>query len=370
MIATPLPNTTADRDAALAPRFAAALLRWFDLHGRKHLPWQRERTPYRVWISEIMLQQTQVTTVIPYYERFMARFPNVATLAAAPLDEVLHLWTGLGYYARARNLHRAAQIIVRDHDGVFPRTIEAVEALPGIGRSTAGAVLALALEQRHPILDGNVKRVLTRYFGIHGFPSELKVTRELWQWADACTPSERVAAYTQAIMDLGATVCVRSRPLCSACPQQGACVAQRLGLQTQLPTPRPKRQRPARMAHALIARNDVGALLLERRPPTGLWGGLWTFPQFDSREAALEWAQARFEFDATKVEALAAYEHAFTHFDLTLCPLVVDVAAVRVEDNDRYAWYDVRMPARIGLAKPAVDLLQLLQRTTQPTTRA
>ncbi len=347
--------------APAAAGFAAALLQWFDRHGRKHLPWQRERTPYRVWISEIMLQQTQVTTVVPYYERFMARFPNVATLAAAPLDEVLHLWTGLGYYARARNLHRAAQTIVQTHGGVFPRTLEAVQALPGIGRSTAGAILALALDQRQPILDGNVKRVLARHFGVRGFPGELQVERVLWRWSEACTPHERVADYTQAIMDLGALVCVRARPSCGACPQQTTCVAQRLGLQGELPTPRPKKARPARVAYALIARDRDGALLLEQRAPTGLWGGLWTFPQFDARDDAVLWAQARFVVDG-QIEQLAPYEHAFTHFDLTLHPLVVDVAAVSIEDATGHVWYDRRAPARIGIAKPAVDLIQAVHR--------
>jgi A/G-specific adenine glycosylase len=339
---------------------AAALLAWFERHGRKHLPWQRERTPYRVWISEIMLQQTQVTTVIPYYERFMARFPTLATLAAAPLDEVLHLWTGLGYYARARNLHRAAQTIVRDHAGVFPRSLAAVEALPGIGRSTAGAVLALALDQRHPILDGNVKRVLARHFGVRGFPGRLEITRQLWTLADACTPTDRVAEYTQAIMDLGATVCVRARPLCSVCPLQTTCVAQRDGMQTELPTPRPKQVRRERVAYALIARDRQGAILLERRAPTGLWGGLWTFPQFDSRDDALAWAGARFSCDLATTQALPAYEHAFTHFDLTLHPIVVEITPQRVEAADAYAWYSRRTPARIGLAKPVVDLLAVV----------
>jgi A/G-specific adenine glycosylase len=356
-------QSAAHRESAdgFAPNaaFADALLQWFERQGRKHLPWQRERTPYRVWISEIMLQQTQVATVIPYYERFMARFPNVATLAAAPLDEVLHLWTGLGYYARARNLHRAAQAIVREHAGVFPQTLEAVQALPGIGRSTAGAILALALDQRHPILDGNVKRVLARYFGVRGFPGEVKVERELWRLADACTPHERVAQYTQAIMDLGAMVCVRSRPLCAGCPQQATCEARRLGLQSELPTPRPKKARPARVAYALIARNTQGAVLLERRAPTGLWGGLLTFPQFDSRADALAWAQLRFGVGA-RVEELAAYEHAFTHFDLTLHPLVADVAVASVVEDASHVWYDRRAPARIGLAKPAVDLIEAL----------
>jgi A/G-specific adenine glycosylase len=358
-----LPTVGSDTaDLSHSPEFADALLSWFDRHGRKHLPWQINPTPYRVWISEIMLQQTQVTTVIPYFERFTARFANVASLASAPLDEVLHLWTGLGYYARARNLHRAAGILMQEHTGVFPQSIDAIEALPGIGRSTAGAILALALNQRHPILDGNVKRVLARYFGVRGFPGDLKVTRRLWSLADACTPKGRVAHYTQAIMDLGATVCVRSRPACATCPQQPRCVAHREGLQAELPTPRPKKVRPARTAYAAIVRNETAAVLLERRPPTGLWGGLWTFPQFESQNEALLWLSTRFGVQSRSPQLLLAYEHAFTHFDLTLHPLVIDIDAHRfaVEDADRYVWYDLRNPPRIGLAKPAVDLLQTL----------
>jgi A/G-specific adenine glycosylase len=358
-----VPAPLVNESAIAASSFATALLQWFDRHGRKHLPWQQNPTPYRVWVSEIMLQQTQVATVIPYYERFMARFPTVQALATAPSDEVLHLWTGLGYYARARNLHRAAQAIVRDHAGVFPRSIEATEALPGIGRSTAGAVLALSLNQRHPILDGNVKRVLARYFGIRGFPGELKIERQLWALADACTPAERVSSYTQAIMDLGATVCVRSRPSCLACPQHARCVAYRDGVQHELPTPRPKKSRPARLAYALIARNADGAVLLERRPPSGVWGGLWTFPQFDSREDALMWATQRLRVALDAVQSLAAYEHSFTHFDLTLHPLLVspDPTAATIAEPGGYVWYDARAPMRIGLAKPAVDLLRVVQ---------
>lgn len=360
-------------------QLAPALLRWFDTSGRKHLPWQQHTTPYRVWVSEIMLQQTQVTTVIPYYERFMTRFPDLHALAAAPIDEVLHLWTGLGYYARARNLHRTAQLIVERHGGTFPDTLESVQALPGIGRSTAGAILALSQSQRHPILDGNVKRVLARYFGIAGFPGEQKIERELWRLAEACTPHERIASYTQAIMDLGATVCVRSRPLCPACPLHECCVARIEGLQAALPTPKPKKARPQRTAHVVIAMNDAGAVLLERRPPVGIWGGLWTFPQFEDQSAALHYARQWSPSTSASVPSagvatgslppivsgpLPDYHHSFTHFDLTLRPVVVrvDDASRFVADSDRYVWYDLHRPAKIGLAKPAVDLIRQLAR--------
>jgi len=318
-----------------------------------------------VWMSEIMLQQTQVTTVIPYYERFMKRFPIVQALASAPIDEVLYLWTGLGYYARARNLHRAARQIVAEHAGEFPRTLAEAQALPGIGRSTAGAILALSQAQRHPILDGNVKRVLARYFGIRGFPGEQKVERELWALADACTPEQRVADYTQAIMDLGATVCMRARPLCAMCPLNEHCVARIDGLQGELPTRKPKKARPQRTAHALITMNAAGAILLERRPPTGIWGGLWTFPQFDDEDAAEEAVSGWRIADGSEKPALPArrlppYHHSFTHYDLTLHPLLIHVGDSQpgVADTDRYVWYDPRQPARIGLAKPAVELIR------------
>jgi A/G-specific adenine glycosylase len=329
--------------------FAAPLLAWFDRAGRKHLPWQQDPTPYRVWVSEIMLQQTQVATVIGYYERFMQRFPDVRGLAAAPVDEVLHLWTGLGYYARARNLHRAAQLIVTEQGGEFPQTIEAVQALPGIGRSTAGAILALSRGQRHPILDGNVKRVLARYFGIDGFPGEREVEKQLWALADDCTPAERVAHYTQAIMDLGATLCVRSRPLCAACPLAEHCVARIESRQAVLPAPRPKKIRPRRTAYVVLMVREDGAVLLERRPPSGIWGGLWTLPQFDERQSI------------PGAVSLPPYFHSFTHFDLTLQPLLVRAASMQgVADSDRYCWYDPRRPPRIGLTKPTVDLIRAI----------
>ena len=338
---------------------AGPLLAWFDRAGRKHLPWQRNPTPYRVWVSEIMLQQTQVATVIGYYERFMQQFPDVRALAAAPVDEVLHLWTGLGYYARARNLHCAAQLIVAEHDGEFPPTIEAAQALPGIGRSTAGAILSLSRSQRHPILDGNVKRVLARYFGVDGFPGEREVEKTLWALADECTPIDRVANYTQAIMDLGATLCVRSRPLCAACPLTEHCVARIEGRQSTLPTARPKKIRPQKSAYVVMMVRDDGAVLLEHRPPAGIWGGLWTLPQFDEREAVQAWIRERSNVERTNT--MPPYAHSFTHFDLTLHPLVVSsVPITAMHDGDRYRWYEPRQPARIGLAKPAVELIRAL----------
>jgi A/G-specific adenine glycosylase len=333
--------------------FASALLAWFDRAGRKHLPWQQSPTPYRVWISEIMLQQTQVVTVIPYYERFMQRFPDVHALAQAPLDEVLHLWTGLGYYARARNLHRAAQVLVAEHAGDFPASREQIEALPGIGRSTAAAILALSREQPHAILDGNVKRVLTRCFGIEGFPGEKKIESQLWQLAEQCLPSSRLRDYTQAIMDLGATACTRTQPKCDECPFTARCVAYRGGLQSTLPTRRPKKARPQRTAFVVVAMNADGAVLLERRPPVGIWGGLWTFPQFEAEADAIAFTGTR------STQRLPVYEHAFTHFDLTLQPLLTrSVDHSGVSDADRYCWYDPVNPQRIGLAKPAADLIR------------
>ncbi len=376
------------RVTAADKEFATRLLAWFDLHGRKHLPWQRNPETYRVWVSEIMLQQTQVAAVIPYFERFMARFPTLDVLAAADLDEVLHLWTGLGYYARARNLHATARILSERHGGEFPSDLAAVMALPGIGRSTAGAILALARGERHAILDGNVKRVLARVFGIAGDPSSAAVLSELWQCAEACTPHTRLGAYTQAIMDLGATVCTRTRPTCTLCPMNGLCVAAREGRQRELPEPKRRvRARPAREVVLLIAEStasDDGArtVLVERQPPTGVWGGLWSPPQFDSEAAALAWA-ARFiagdcagdgggkcggdgggdgAFDAgvgpfaTAVpERLPPIEHSFTHFDLRLRPLRVlcrPLGTTLLADGDTRRWYALATPPRVGLPQP------------------
>ncbi len=275
-------------ESRLANPFAQNLLGWFDTHGRKDLPWQHPRTPYRVWLSEVMLQQTQVRTVIPYFERFVEALPTLEALADAPIDRVLALWSGLGYYSRARNLHRAAQLCISEHGGALPREIDALASLPGIGRSTAGAILAQAFGLRHAILDGNVRRVLARFHGVHGWSGTSSIQRELWEYAELHTPHDRVADYTQAIMDLGATVCVRSRPLCGACPVGGNCVALRDRLTAELPTPKPSREIPTRTTTMLIVRDADGRVLLERRPPVGIWATLWSVPEIADAKIAIE----------------------------------------------------------------------------------
>jgi len=348
-------------------QFAPRLLKWFGVQGRHTLPWQVNPTPYRVWVSEVMLQQTQVATVIPYYARFMTRFPEIDALAAAPLDEVLHLWTGLGYYARARNLQACAKVLAAQYGGDFPNTLEALMALPGIGRSTAGAILALSRGMRHPILDGNAKRVLARVFGIAGDPSSKPVLEALWRQADACTPRREVAAYTQAIMDLGATVCTRARPACTLCPMNTACIAALEGRQRELPGRKSRRDRPWREATLLIAQfgsKDSSAVLLERRPMSGLWGGLWSPPQFANESEALAWCAREFGA-ANESQALSPIDHAFTHFDLRLKPLLVrGHRATDVLDGDERLWYRLDAPPRVGLPQPILQLFERLRAGT------
>jgi A/G-specific adenine glycosylase len=347
------------------PEFSDVLLAWFDVHGRHDLPWSVNASPYRVWVSEVMLQQTQVATVIPYYQRFMERFPDVRPLAAAPLDEVLHVWTGLGYYARARNLRACAQVLVARYGGEFPEDLEAVTALPGIGRSTAGAILALSRGRRYPILDGNVKRVLARVFGIEGDPGSSAVMTRMWRQAEAGTPASRVGAYTQAIMDLGATLCTRARPACTVCPMSGRCVAALQGRQAELPSPKAKRLRGSREATLLIAqtgRDGAMAVLVERLPEAGLWGGLWSPPQFESEAAALNWCRRELGEPHVDGQLLAPIRHAFTHFDLLLTPVRVRCrvdGAVR-EGDDRL-WYALAAPPRVGLPQPILHLFERLR---------
>jgi A/G-specific adenine glycosylase len=339
------------------PAIAAPLLAWHARAGRHDLPWQHERTPYRVWVSEIMLQQTQVSTVIPYYQRFMARFPDVGALAAGPVDEVLHLWSGLGYYARARNLRRAAVRIRDEFAGEFPRTFAEVETLPGIGRSTAGAILALACGERHAILDGNARRVLARYYGVEGGPADAAALKELWRLADEQTPHRDVADYTQAIMDLGATVCVRRNPLCEQCPLASGCSARRSGRQHQIPAPRRAATRGRRSVFMVVALRDSGEVLLERRPESGVWGGLWCLPEFASEGAAAEFIRAALE--AGHPQPLDVLEHGFTHFDLSITPLLVHCGSVQagVAEAGASLWYNIRSPARVGLPAPITTLL-------------
>jgi len=345
---------------AVTSRIAPRLLAWFARYGRTTLPWQRDATPYRVWVSEIMLQQTQVATVIPYYERFLTRFPEVAALAAAPLDEVLHFWTGLGYYARARNLHRAAAEVMAKHGGELPADFEALAALPGIGRSTAGAILALACGERHPILDGNVKRVLARVFGIAGWPGSPAVARRLWSLAESCTPAHEVAAYTQAIMDLGATVCTPRRPRCEDCPLAASCVARAETRQHELPERKPQvARRRVRSTVMLVAVSAAGEVLLEKRPAQGLWGGLYVLPMFDDATTAAAFLATRLGADAAHARGRAALRHSFTHFDLDITPLCVAVAPSGLAlEGDRYLWYNSRAPQAVGLAAPVEKLIQ------------
>lgn len=337
---------------------ANALLPWVESHGRRDLPWQRDASPYRVWVSEIMLQQTQVKTVIPYFIRFTGAFPQVGALARAPADRVLHLWTGLGYYARARNLHRAAQIIVADCAGRIPADLEALRALPGIGRSTAGAILALGFGQAAPILDGNAKRVLARYYGVSGWPGHKPVENRLWELAERETPRGAPAAYTQAVMDLGATVCVRSRPLCDACPLATACVAFEQGSQVQLPGKKPRKALPTRRAIFAIIENERGEMLLEKRPPAGIWGGLWSLPECQSKEELLARLKTRYSLAPLapeKLIPLPTIRHVFSHFYLDIEPVKVAVRnlATGARDEEDRLWHNPESNSGLEIGMPA-----------------
>ncbi|MPV85953.1 A/G-specific adenine glycosylase [Ostreibacterium oceani] len=345
--------------------FSTRVLAWYDVYGRKHLPWQAPGNPnyiYYTWVSEIMLQQTQVTTVIPYFNAFIARFPDVNALAIADSDEVMALWAGLGYYARARHLHQAAKIIHNDYQGRFPDTFDSLQALPGIGRSTAGAILSLALGQRHAILDGNVKRVLCRHARVAGHPSQAKVSQALWRLAENYTPNERCASYTQAMMDLGATVCTRTKPKCHQCPVQVDCQARIDGCVSEYPSKKTKKALPLKQVIFWLV-TDNTRVYLEKRPDTGIWGGLWGLPespveveveaqaeaQTEAQTEAQAEAQAEAQTEATvnqliadKLDALldtlsvsllmvekkALLQHAFTHYRLQIHPVLVTVDAL------------------------------------------
>lgn len=337
--------------------FAKALLAWFDRAGRKHLPWQQAVTPYRVWVSEIMLQQTQVTTVAPYFERFVASFPDIPTLANAPLDSVLAHWTGLGYYARARNLHKAAQLICQQHNGQLPPQLEALTALPGIGRSTAGAILALGFGQHATILDGNVKRVLARFYAVDGWPGDKPVADTLWAFATQHTPRQRTGDYTQAIMDLGALVCTRSKPDCPACPLRTACAAYRQGDVSHYPGKRPAKQLPTKAVQMLLLRNGSGKVLLEQRPASGLWGGLWCFPEAAPDQDPITVCQQRYLGSVTAHAPLPAWRHTFSHYHLDIHPVLLDVRGrLRLPASHQWA-HPAAARASLGLAAPTCRLL-------------
>ncbi len=350
-------------DPTARPGIAPRLLRWFEEHGRRDLPWQAEPTPYRVWVSEIMLQQTQVATVIPYYLRFMESFPDVRRLADAALDDVLHHWSGLGYYARARNLHAAARVVRDEHGGEFPKQFDDVVALPGIGRSTAGAILALSRGERHAILDGNVKRVLARYFAIAGWPGKTAVLKALWEKAEAHTPDERVAAYTQAIMDLGATVCTRSSPDCPRCPLSADCAAHAAGREAEFPGKKPKQKDRPRKSTVMLLALAGDALYLERRPASGIWGGLWSLPELNAEEELADWLERRLGAAAGDVERWPPLAHSFSHYDLDIHPLAVRLAAASrtVADGDEGAWYPLGETPGVGLAAPVAKLIARLE---------
>jgi len=344
-------------------RFDAILLEWFDRSGRKDLPWQRTRDPYVIWVSEVMLQQTQVTTVIPYFQRFIARFPDVQALARADIDEVLHLWTGLGYYARGRNLHRAAQSIVSAHAGAFPQTLEEVCALTGIGRSTAGAILAFAYGQRHPILDGNVKRVLARYHGVDGWPGTRAVEERLWALAESHTPHARIEDYTQAIMDLGATVCRRARPACPACPLRADCIASRQGNPEAYPGRAQRKALRVKQVRMIMLRDRRGYVLLQQRPPSGIWGGLWGFPECAADTDVGAWCRESLGLEVKAETPWPALRHVFTHFRLDITPIPARLLgpSAKAMENRCAVWYNVDQPDARGLATPVKRLLQQLR---------
>jgi A/G-specific adenine glycosylase len=346
--------------------FSARIIAWQRRAGRHDLPWQGGRDAYRIWLSEVMLQQTQVATVIPYYQRFLARFPDVAALAAAPLDAVMEAWAGLGYYSRARNLHRCAQAVMSKHGGCFPCTAGALVQLPGIGRSTAAAIAVFAGGERAAILDGNVKRVLARHFGVAGFPGAAAVQRALWAVAERELPDAAVEAYTQGLMDLGATVCLRQRPRCDACPVRPSCIAALEARTAELPAPRPPRARPERTAVLALIVDAAGCVLLERRAASGVWGGLLTAPEFAAElpDAALPQAvAARFGLRVGPARPLARVRHDFTHYRLWLLPRVLHVeAAAALHDAAGLTWLAPAAVADAALPAPLRRLLAALAR--------
>lgn len=331
-----------------AERWSERVLAWFDVHGRHDLPWQSPRTPYRVWVSEIMLQQTTVAAVIPYFQTFMARLPDVQALANCESDELMGLWSGLGYYARARNLHRAAKMVVDDFGGEFPQDVETLQSLPGIGRSTAGAIAAQAFGQRAAILDGNVKRVLARHAAIEGWPGQTAVLKRLWAEAESRLPDARQADYAQAMMDLGATVCVRKKPRCELCPVDADCAARAQDLVSVIPASKPRKDRPVKQEKFLIIRDAEGRVLLHRRPPSGIWGGLWSLPEHSVHAASV-----------TQLDSLGpALRHEFSHFSLWLEPVGGQLLSNQLAEGEDRDWHTVEQALALGLPQPVRRLIE------------
>jgi A/G-specific adenine glycosylase len=338
--------------------FAARVVEWQRRAGRQDLPWQGTRDPYRIWLSEIMLQQTQVATVIPYYRRFLARFPDVRALASGSVDDVLQLWSGLGYYSRGRNLHLAARVVMQRHAGTFPTAREALEALPGIGRSTAAAISVFSAGAREAILDGNVKRVLARCFAVAGFPGEAVVQKRLWSLAQSLLPEEGIEPYTQGLMDLGATLCTRTRPRCGTCPLAEACEALKLGKPVHYPAPKPRKALPHKTTVMLLLVQD-GRVLLQKRPPAGIWGGLWSLPEFDSTSEALESCRARLGIMVESQRTLQPLKHGFTHYSLTISPLLcVAAARATLAAEPGSAWWAVDEAIQSSIPAPVRTLLR------------
>lgn len=372
--------------AKSATQFNQQVLNWFHQQGRKDLPWQQNKTPYSVWVSEIMLQQTQVNTVIPYYQRFMASFPTIEALANADEDIVLHHWTGLGYYARARNIHKSAKMIRDDYHGKFPENIEQVIALPGIGRSTAGAILSLSRNKHHAILDGNVKRVLARCYTVDGYTGQTKFEKTMWPLAETLTKAKDVQYYNQAMMDLGAMICTRSKPQCDICPLQSGCLANAGGLQQEFPQKKPKKKIPVKSAYLIVPRFN-NKTLLEKRPPSGIWGGLWCFLETKTLEQIPQ-LLARYQLEELEREQLSQFRHTFSHYHFDITPIVIDCIKpddslliqeranfyndVQVSDgkslannadkqlNNTTAWFDLKLMNEIGLAASTCKIIEEL----------
>jgi A/G-specific adenine glycosylase len=343
--------------------FSKQLLNWFDQYGRKDLPWQQQPTPYTVWLSEIMLQQTQVSTVVPFYHNFIQHYSDLSSLANASINDVLALWTGLGYYARARNLHKTATIILSDYNGIMPSSLEELIALPGIGRSTAGAIMALAHHQRFPILDGNVKRVLARYKIISGWPGNKAVELLLWQHAEQLLPNHRIAHYIQAQMDLGATVCTRKKPKCEMCPLQSDCMAFQQGNPQDYPSPKPKKDIPIRKTNWIVAQSQLGEILLQQRPNAGIWGGLWSFPEINTTKDIQYICEHQLKLNTINILVKPHFRHVFSHFKLDIYPHIIQCNNNdnHISENKNFTWYKISDALQLGIPAPVKSFLKSLQ---------